>query len=162
MRHLYAYRLGFLSILCLFLGLGFTATLSRSITAQEMTATPAPTSAFDLIFPTSDPFLYGTPTALPSISGVGGVAERAAVIIRSGPSTSYSRIGALRQGGSIDIIGYNGYDLERNCGPDFAADLDMWVLVQFGTRRGWMARCALTIRGEHNMPYLLNNFASDS
>jgi len=128
-----------------------SAPLSGGLLAQ-----PAPT-VDPFAFVTPVPVVFGTPTAPPALSGVAGYAERGAVAIRSGPGLEYRRIGGLAGGRSIDIIGYNGYNLNRRCGPNFAADLDMWVLVRFRGGLGWMARCALTIRGEQNMAQFLNN-----
>lgn len=90
----------------------------------------------------------GTPTYLPSLSGVGGTAGDIGVSIRSGPGLDFRVIGVLRPGRSIDITGTNGFDAERACSPNFEADLDMWVEVRFRETVGWMARCALTIRGD--------------
>ena len=151
--------------LCTFLMLLFALTLFTAASAQDaaLTATPGtteptqrPTSAFDFNLPPT-PDLFGEGTPLPSFSGVGGTAVNGAVAVRSGPGLEYRRIGALAAGRSIDIIGYNGYDLNRTCSPNFEADLDMWVMVRYRDRIGWMARCALEIRGEHNMPYMINN-----
>lgn len=90
----------------------------------------------------------GTPTSLPSLSGVGGTAGDIGVSIRSGPGLDFRVIGVLRPGRSIDITGTNGFDAARTCSPNFEADLDMWVEVRFRETVGWMARCALTIRGD--------------
>lgn len=139
-------------------------TLISTIAAQDGTADPAatpvptqrPTSEFSFnLAPTMAPFT--TPTGMPSISGTGGTAVNSAVSIRSGPGLEYPRIGALAQGRSIDIVGYNGYDLSRSCSPNFEADLDMWVMVRWRERTGWMARCALEIRGEQNLAYMIHN-----
>lgn len=142
----------------LILALILAGLLVTAVMAQETTPEPAPpaTSEFDFNLPVPQVvILTATPPA--SLSGVSGTAAYAAVSIRSGPGLEYRRIGALAQGRSIDIIGYNGYDLDRVCSQYFSADLDMWVEVQFGERRGWMARCALTITGEHNMPYMIRS-----
>jgi hypothetical protein len=157
-------RLRFLQLSFVMILLSFMA-LFTGASAQDAapTATPGtveptqrPTSEFDFnLAPT--PNLFGEPTPLPSFSGVGGTAVNGAVAIRSGPGLEYPRIGRLAAGRSIDIIGYNGYDLNRACSPDFEADLDMWVLVRFRERTGWMARCALEVRGEHNMAYMIHN-----
>ena len=149
-----------LSMLMLLVFALSTAIWAQDPTAEPPTATLAPTleptSEFSFeLRPTIAPITTGT--ALPSFSGVGGTAVNAPVSIRSGPGLEYARIGALAQGRSIDIIGYNGYDLSRSCSPDFESDLDMWVMVRYRERIGWMARCALEIRGEYNMPYLINN-----
>ncbi len=123
--------------------------LTTSVTAQG--DTPQPTSEFDFnIEPT---FAYGPtetldPNMLPSLTGVGGHAVNASVIIRSGAGLSYRQISYLKRDSWIDIVGWNGWDEGRNCSTDFKSDLDMWVQVQFGERRGWIARCVLDIRGE--------------
>jgi hypothetical protein len=144
------------------LALLFVFALITATSAQDATPegtiepTQRPTSEFDFnLAPTLPP--SGTATPLPSLTGVGGRAVNGAVAIRSGPGLEYPRIGALARGRSIDIIGYNGYDLNRGCSPNFEADLDMWVMVRFRERTGWMARCALEIRGEQNMAYMINN-----
>jgi hypothetical protein len=89
-------------------------------------------------------------TAIPSLTGVGGRAERGAVAIRSGPGINFPRIGRVAPDAWIHIVGWNGWSLDRGCTPDFAADLDMWVQVQThtGEVRGWSARCALSILGD--------------
>jgi len=132
-----------------------------SVAFAQQTPTPdapQPTSPFDLNLPPT-PAPFTTPTAPPSLTGVNGYAERGAVSIRSGPGLGYPRIGALQQGQSIDILGYNGYDLDRPCSANFAADLDMWVMVSYPYRSGygWMARCALRINGAFNMERMLIN-----
>ncbi|MDL1901005.1 hypothetical protein FBR02_09580 [Anaerolineae bacterium CFX9] len=133
------------------------ALVQFSASAQQTPAGATPTSVFDFnIAPTTD-FNPATATAPPALSGVYGRAERAPVSIRSGPGLEYPRIGFLRLGASIDIIGYNGYDLNRPCSANFEADLDMWVYVDLNGLRGWMARCALTIGGERNMANFIIN-----
>ncbi len=128
--------------------------LATSVTAQDnpLGFTPQPTSEFDLnsaptfgapqSVPTVDPQM------LPSISGVGGQAANASVIIRSGPGLTYRPISSLKKDGWIDIVGWNGWEDGRACTVDFESTLDMWVQVQFGERRGWIARCVLDIRGQ--------------
>ena len=87
------------------------------------------------------------PQMLPSLTGVNGQAANASVNIRSGPGTHYPPIGSLAQDGWIDIVGWNGWEEGRICSSEFKHDLDMWVQVQVGERRGWVARCVLDIRG---------------
>jgi len=129
------------------------------VLAQESTPDPfVPAATLDpFSFAVRPTVVYGTPTAPPALSGVAGYADRGPVSIRSGPGLEYPRIGGLAAGRSIDIIGYNGYDLDRVCSPNFQADLDMWVMVSYRGRVGWMARCALTIRGEFNMRQFIMN-----
>jgi hypothetical protein len=119
--------------------------LTSSALAQNEQPTVVPT--VQLQGP-SAPGLLGTPTFLPSLSGVGGTAGDIGVSIRSGPGLDYRVIGVLRPGRSIDITGTNGFDAARTCSPNFEADLDMWVEVRFRETVGWMARCALEIRGD--------------
>ena len=94
-----------------------------------------------------------TPTPLPatgvpiSLTGVNATAANATVAIRSGAGLEHRRIGRLVQGRSIDVIGWNGWEEGRTCSADFESDLDMWVQVQLGERRGWIARCVLTFTG---------------
>ncbi|NDJ60037.1 MAG: SH3 domain-containing protein [Chloroflexi bacterium] len=122
-----------------------------SAVSAQQTPTSQPTAR-----PTTGPVTLEAPsldddgmaTALPSLSGVGGTAGEFHIAIRSGPGTAYRVIGVLRPGRSIDIVGTNGFDTDRGCGPDFQADLDMWVEVFFREQRGWMARCTLFIRGD--------------
>ena len=119
-------------------------------------AGPTPTSIFDNSRgATVTPVM--TSTAPASLSGVNGYAERAAVSIRSGPAISYPRVGFLRQGQSINIIGYNGYSLNRPCTQNFQGDLDMWVAVTYAGGTGWMARCALRITNEGTLARMLLN-----
>jgi uncharacterized protein YraI len=120
--------------------------------------TPAPTAdPFSLnVQPTIDFGGGPTATAPPSLTGVNGYAS-VNTAIRSGPGLEYRRIGFLPGGASIDIVGYNGYALDRPCSPDFTADLDMWVQVAYRDTTGWMARCTLRITGEFNLRVMLNN-----
>jgi hypothetical protein len=133
------------------------ALFGLQITLAQQTPTPGmptPTSPFDLnAVPTVG--VIQTATAPPSLSGVNGVAER------GGPAITYTRIGGFRQGSLIDIVGYNGYNLSRPCSANFAADLDMWVAVQYRGTVGWVARCALTITGEFNLSRMLLNAPPD-
>ncbi len=127
--------------------------LATSVTAQSepSDATPQPSSEFDLNFaPTVQygPTATTDPNSLPSLTGVGGHAVNASVIIRSGPGLSYRQVSYLKQDGWIDIVGWSGWDEARTCVGDFEDTLDMWVQVQFGERRGWIARCVLDIYGQ--------------
>ncbi len=107
--------------------------------------------------PTATPLFgdsFGLPTPTPletpipiSLTGVNGRADRGAVAIRSGPGLQFPRIGRVSAGKSIDIVGWNGWERDRDCTVNFEDDLDMWVQVQFGETRGWIARCVLTITG---------------
>lgn len=88
-------------------------------------------------------------TQVPSLTGVGGRAERAAVAIRGGAGVTFPRVSRLTQGAWIEIVAWSGWDADRVCSPVLEDDLDMWVQVQFqGSRRGWIARCVLTIVGD--------------
>ncbi len=124
--------------------------MSSTVAAQG-SATPEPTSEFNLILPPTIGPQYAEPTLnpqmLPSLTGVNGQAANASVNIRSGPGLKYPPIGALKQDGWIDIIGWNGWEEGRLCSSEFKHDLDMWVQVQVGERKGWVARCVLDIRG---------------
>lgn len=121
--------------------------LTTTVTAQD--TQPQPTSEFSLNLPPTigAPTETLNPQMLDSLTGVNGQAVNAPVVIRSGPGKGYSPIGSLRQGRWIDILGWNGWEEGRICSATFEADLDMWVQVQFGERRGWIARCVLDIRG---------------
>jgi hypothetical protein len=136
--------------LALVLLLMLALMLAATVTAQEGDE-PEPTSEFGLNIPSTFqaplPDETLNPQMLPSLTGVNGQAVNGAVSIRSGPGTSYPRIGGLQSFGWIDIIGWNGWRLGRTCSPTFTADLDMWVQVRRGEQIGWVARCALDIRG---------------
>jgi hypothetical protein len=136
--------------LALLILLTFALMLSATVTAQEGD-TPEPTSEFGLNIPSTFqaplPDETLNPQMLPSLTGVNGQAINGAVSIRSGPGTSYPRIGGVQDQGWIDIIGWNGWRAGRTCSSTFAADLDMWVQVRRGEQIGWIARCALDIRG---------------
>ena len=128
--------------------------LTTSVTAQD-TATQEPTSEFSLNLPPTiaSPTETLDPGMIPSLTGVGGQAVTASVIIRSGPGLVYPQIGSLRQSNWINIVGWNGWTAGRICSPTFKNDLDMWVQVQSGEQRGWIARCVLQIRGQiSNLP----------
>jgi hypothetical protein len=138
-----------------FIVLLLLAMMTTAVTAQDGAATEEPTSEFDLNFQPTFAFATATfdPNSLISLTGVNGHAVNASVIIRSGPGIGYARIGSLRKDGWIDIIGWNGWKDGRDCSAVFSDDLDMWVQVQFGERRGWVARCILTITGKiTNLP----------
>ncbi len=128
----------------------FGLIVNVQVRAQDGDPTPRPTSEFDFVLPATlaPPTGMLDPALLPSLSGVGGQATNANVAIRSGAGVEFPRVGFLRHERWIDIIGWDGADEGRTCSPDFEADLDMWVQVQIGGgRRGWIARCVLTIRG---------------
>jgi hypothetical protein len=152
-----------LCALCILLG-AFVLLLTPAATRAQ-TIPPTSTDFFGAItLPGSTsatrPAYIGAPqyplavlpdgTAIPSLTGVGGRAERGAVAIRSGPGLNFPRIGRVAPDAWIHIVGWNGWSLDRGCTPDFAADLDMWVQVQThtGEVRGWSARCALSILGD--------------
>ena len=126
------------------------AMMTTAVTAQDSgTATVEPTSEFDFNLP---PTPGAAPTfdaqSLPSLTGVNGHAVKASVTIRSGPGIGYRPVSYLRLDGWIDIVGWNGWKVGRTCSSTFNNDLDMWVQVQFGERRGWIARCVLDIKGQ--------------
>jgi hypothetical protein len=139
--------------LALMLMLLLLAMMTTVVTAQD-TPTQEPTSEFDLNglqIPTSNATF--NPQDLPSLTGVNGHAVNASVAIRSGPGLGYPRISFLRKDGWIDIVGWNGWKEGRECSATFNDDLDMWVQVQVGERRGWIARCVLDIKGRiSNLP----------
>lgn len=130
-----------------FMAMILTLMLTTTVAAQG--TQPQPTSEFSLnLAPTAaSPTETLNPQMLNTLTGVNGQAATAAVNIRSGPGLGYRSIGALRQGRWIDIVGWNGWEDGRECSSVFEADLDMWVQVQVGDRRGWIARCVLDIRG---------------
>ena len=125
--------------------------LATAATAQDATATPQPTSEFDIDFGQfvqQEPTATFNPQLLPSLTGVNGRATNSAVAVRSGPGLENRRIGALKQGAWIDITAWNGWEAGRTCSPAFENDLDMWVEVRLNDRTGWIARCVLEIYGE--------------
>ncbi len=125
-------------------------TFAATVTAQDVTVTPQPTSEFSFdIAPTfqAGPTATFNPQLLASLTGVNGRATNSAVAIRSAPGLENRRIGALKQGAWIDITGWNGWEEGRTCSPTFENDLDMWVEVKFGSSTGWIARCVLEIYG---------------
>lgn len=107
---------------------------------------PTQTPLFGDTFGLATPTPMETPIPI-SLTGVGGRADRGPVAIRSGPGLEFPRIGRLGTGRLIDIVGWNGWERGRDCTPNFQNDLDMWVQVQVGETRGWVARCVLTITG---------------
>lgn len=134
------------------IALGMMVTLlvlSLTTTVVAQGTQPQPTSEFSLNLPATSaaPIETPNPQMLDSLTGVNGQAANADVNIRNGPGLSYRSIGGLRQGRWIDITGWNGWKEGRECSATFEADLDMWVQVQVGDRRGWIARCVLDIRG---------------
>ncbi|HVU13914.1 MAG TPA: SH3 domain-containing protein [Phototrophicaceae bacterium] len=138
-----------LGVVMLLLVFSLTTMVAAQDDGTNSTGTPEPTSEFSLnLAPT---YQFATPTLdpnqIPSLTGVGGQAVNASVIIRSGPGLLYPQIGSLKQGGWINIVGWSGWTLGRECSPLFFNDLDMWVQVQTGDARGWIARCVLQIRG---------------
>lgn len=122
--------------------------LAMTVTAQD--DPPPPTSEFSFnLEPTLDlrPTAIFDPQMLPSLTGVGASPLSTNVSIRSGPGLEFRRISFLAQNKWIDIVGWNGWDAERECSPEFENDLDMWVQVPVGSGYGWIARCVLDIRG---------------
>ncbi|MDZ4765346.1 MAG: SH3 domain-containing protein [Chloroflexota bacterium] len=147
MRSQYPMRIVVLSVALLIGGLALWLSVPaglaqvRADDSAQIVSTTLPTQPALPAFPTET----GIPIAL---SGVWGIAGGQPVAIRSGPSTTFARVGVLRAGRSIDITGTNGFSMARPCTIYFENDLDMWVEVRFGEQVGWMARCALTIRGD--------------
>jgi hypothetical protein len=124
--------------------LSFALVLVAAVSAQDDGEEPATLEAPSLDDDSAD----GFPTPVRYLTGVGAYAETVNVNVRGGPGVYYPIIGLLLQGRSLDVTGYNGYDLGRNCGPVFELDLDMWVQVRFNDVSGWVARCTVTIRGD--------------
>jgi hypothetical protein len=129
-------------------------TLAPLATAQDdPIPAPSPTPTITLEAPSLND-VAGTPELLRNfdlpiyLSGVGATPLSSNVNIRSGPGLDYAIIGILRQTHSIDVVGYNGYDLGRSCEGDFSATLDMWITVQRNDQRGWIARCTVQITGD--------------
>lgn len=119
--------------------------------AVQLTSTPAATPGQAYLGAPQYPLaVLADGTTIPSLTGVGGKAERAPVAVRSGPGLEYPRIARVPQNGWIHITGWSGWDLDRTCVGEFAATLDMWVEVQthLTEQRGWVARCVLTIVGD--------------
>lgn len=91
------------------------------------------------------PPIPGLPSTL---SGVGATPLSRNVNIRVEPSADAAIMGRLLVGHSLDVVGTNGYNLERTCAGPFEATLDMWVQVQVQEERGWIARCTVHITGD--------------
>lgn len=102
----------------------------------------------------AEPPVPAIPGLAASLSGVGATPLSQNVNIRSGPGTEFRVLRRLEGGQSLDVVGTNGFDTERTCVGDFAATLDMWVMVQFAEERGWVARCTVRITGD--MSHLLD------
>ena len=141
------------------LALALILILATAALAQQpaQTETPQPTAEPTINFgvSTPTPIPHGIPPApkigslLPRfLSGVGATPLNGNVSIRLGPGLTYPRVGVLRVGKSIDVVGTNGYDQSRSCLVDFRATLDMWIQVQFDERRGWISRCAVDVTGD--------------
>src|ERR1700684_116118 len=90
-----------LPILAFALGVVFLLmilSLATTVAAQDIgasgTTTPEPTNDDGLNIPPTFAFATPTrdPTQIPSLTGVGGQAVNAAVVIRSGPGLSYPQI----------------------------------------------------------------------
>src|SRR5687768_11022981 len=96
----------------------FALALTATVTAQDTTETPQPTSEFDFNIEATfqaGPTATFNPQLLPSLTGVNGRSTISAVAIRSGPGLENRRIGALKQGAWIDITGWNGWEEGRTC-----------------------------------------------
>ncbi len=103
-------------------------------------------SAQDL--PPAEPPVPAIPGLPASLSGVGATPISRNVNIRSGPGVDYTVLRRLVVGDSLDVVGTNGFDIERSCVGDFDATLDMWLQVQFAEQRGWIAYCTVTVTGD--------------
>lgn len=142
-------------------GIGLILILSLSMgllaTAQSTAVPPLPTSSFLVTLAPVDPRLTisGTATPIPSLSGVSVSPLIRDVSIRQGPGLEYDRIGVLRYTTSLDVTGYNGYDLGRTCDGEFEKTLDMWIEVRFAERYGWVARCTVRITGDFNIQRMI-------
>lgn len=98
--------------------------------------------------PPAEPPVPPIPGLPQFLSGVGATPLTRNVNVRSGPGLTYPVIRRLAVNQSLDVVGTNGFDTERTCVGNFNATLDMWVQVQFGEARGWVARCTVTITGD--------------
>ena len=151
-------RMWFLVIMPIAALMLVSAAVAQQPDATETPAAPSPspppTIDFGLSLPTPQPqATQGRPTIgslLPlSLSGVGATPIERNVAIRQGPGLTYPRIGVLRAGKSIDVVGTNGYDQSRDClGVEFKTTLDMWLQVQLNEQRGWIARCTVIVSGD--------------
>jgi hypothetical protein len=149
MRLIRVFVIGLILMLSLVMGL--------LVTAQGTAVPPLPTLQVFSTAVLSGPvaLVSSTATPIPSLSGVSVTPLLRDVSIRQGPGLEYDRIGALRYTTSLDMTGYNGYDLGRTCDGDFADTLDMWVEVRFAERYGWVARCTVRITGDFNIQRMI-------
>ncbi len=134
-----------------------SAAIAQQPTTAQTPVVPSPEPTIDFgvsLPPTAAPQAAPITAAsvgalLPiSLSGVGATPIDRNVSIRQGPGLQYPRIGVLRSGKSIDVVGTNGYDQLRDCIGTFSDTLDMWLQVQFNEQRGWIARCTVTVTGD--------------
>lgn len=116
------------------------ALLTVPALAQGVLPTPLPTAAPSAT--TGDSLPRGT------LSGVGATPIRMNANIRSGPGLAYRTIGRLEMGKTLDVVGHNGYDMDRSCAEPFMTTLDMWIQVLYRGRRGWIARCTVVVSGD--------------
>jgi hypothetical protein len=136
-----------------------SAAIAQQPDATQIPAAPSPepTIDFGISLPTAVPAQSQKPISVESVgallpislSGVGATPIERNVAIRQGPGLEYPRVGALRFGKSIDVVGTNGYDQTRTClGVEFKTTLDMWLQVQVNEQRGWIARCTVIVTGD--------------
>jgi hypothetical protein len=134
------------------------AVAQQTPATTETPAAPSPEPTIDFgislpptAAPRAAPITAASVSALLpiSLSGVGATPIDRNVAIRQGPGLQYPRIGVLRSGKSIDVVGTNGYDQTRAClGVEFRTTLDMWLQVQVNEQRGWIARCTVIVTGD--------------
>lgn len=119
--------------------LGFAAIALAQEETPEATETATPRPDFT-IEPES--------TLDPSRVFVTPLQDDAVVNIRRGPGLQYGVRGVLRPNRYLEAIGYNGFDLDRNCSATLRNDLDMWIQVRFNEGEAWVARCVVTVEGD--------------
>lgn len=127
-----------------FLTLSFTALVFAQETTPETTQEPLPSPDFTL-----DP----EATLDPSMVFVTPLQSDTVVNVRRGPGIGNRVRGVLRPSRYLEAIGYNGFDLDRNCSENLQNDLDMWIQVRFNEGEAWVARCVVEVLGDlSNLP----------
>ena len=128
--------------------LALTFSLTAMAFAQEATqeATQEP-------LPSPDFALEAESTLDPSMVFVTPLQSNTVVNIRRGPGLQNRVRGILRPSRYLEAVGYNGFDLDRECSADLANDLDMWMQVRFNEGEAWVARCVVETFGDlSNLP----------
>ena len=121
------------------LGFAAIAVAQEETPEATETATPLPNPEF-----TVEP----EATLDPSRVFVTPLQDNAVVNIRRGPGLNFGVRGVLRPNRYLEAVGYNDFDLDRNCSEVLRNDLDMWIQVSFNIGEAWVARCVVTVEGD--------------